>query len=85
MSADTSLDGNYVQWAEDVKRRGLTSLVLTLLEVLQAWQELSVQLLWLASPLVGSKSLDPWIIALENPQVMQDLRRVLKEEGGAQP
>jgi membrane glycosyltransferase len=85
LSADTSLDGNYVQWAEDVKRRGFTSLVLTLLDVLQAWQELSVQLLWLASPLVGSESLDPWIVALEDPQVMHSLRRALEEEGGAQP
>lgn len=81
MSADTSLDVVYLRWAEGVQRRGLTTLALPLLELLQTWRELGIQLLWLAAPLIDSESLDPWIVALEDPQILRRLQRVLREGG----
>ena len=65
------------RWANQLEARGLTSIAIPLLDVLQVWGFVGGQLLWMLAPLLGQSTLAPLAEVLEEPEALGELQAEL--------
>ena len=78
--AYVSLSSEKMQhWALAIRAHGLVDFVVPLLDVLQVWGFVGGQLLWMAAPFFGERTLAPVAEALEQPETIRQFQRYLLE------
>ncbi len=67
---------NIQHWATRINTSGLTDIAIPLLDILQVWGFVGAQLMWMATPLFGSK-ITRLAETLEQPETLQQLQQYL--------
>ena len=69
------------RWAVQVRASGWVDLAIPLLDVLQVWGFVGAQVMWMMTPLLGTK-LARFAEALEQPETLQHLQQCLMDGDG---